>query len=76
MSSSLLSMSIRFMATVTISVPEARIACSIISLELNFPVPRKRRELNSRPAITNFSILYILVDYLNANFADNYRNAD
>ena len=48
MSSSLLSMSIRFMATVTISVPEARIACSITSLELNFPVPRKRRELNSR----------------------------
>lgn len=34
-----------FMATVTISVPDASIDCSIHSFELNLPVPRKRREL-------------------------------
>lgn len=51
-----LSMSTRFMATVTISVPDASIDCSIHSFELNLPVPRKRRELNSRPAMINFSI--------------------
>ena len=28
------------MATVTISVPDARIDCSITSSELNFPVPK------------------------------------
>ena len=40
------SSSMRFMATVTISVPDARIDCSITSSELNFPVPKNRRELN------------------------------
>ena len=67
MSSSLSSMSMRFMATVTISVPDARMACSITSLELNFPVPRKRRELNSRPAITNFStfqLFYLIIRFM------------
>ena len=50
------------MATVTISLPEAKIAFSIKSLDLNLPVPKNKRELNSFPAMTNFSIvLYILM---------------
>ena len=57
MSSSLLSSSIRFMATVTISVPEARMASSMSWLELNFPVPKNRRDSNSFPAMISFSIV-------------------
>ena len=45
------------MATVTISLPEAKIAFSIKSLDLNLPVPKNKRELNSFPAMTNFSIV-------------------
>ena len=45
----------------TISVPDARMDCSMISLELNFPVPKNRRELNSRPAMINFSISFLFV---------------
>ena len=56
MSSPLSARSMRFMAMVTISVPEAPMDSAITSLELNFPVPRNRREPNSRPAITSFSI--------------------
>ena len=44
-------MSMRFMATVTICDPEASMACDIISLLRNLPVPTKRREVNSRPPI-------------------------
>ena len=51
MSSSGSFMSMRFIATVTISVFEASIARAIDSLELNFPVPTKRRERNLRPPI-------------------------
>ena len=31
---------------------------AIKALESNFPVPKNKRELNSRPAITNFSIFF------------------
>jgi energy-converting hydrogenase Eha subunit A len=41
----------RFIAIVTISVCDALIAAVIASLELNFPVPRNKREENSFPAI-------------------------
>jgi hypothetical protein len=47
----------RFMAKVTIWVPEALTASSIIALRPNLPVPRNSRELNSRFAIINFSIV-------------------
>ena len=50
------------MATVTISDSEANIAFSIPPFDLNLPVPKNRREENSFPAITNFSIL--LNDYM------------
>jgi hypothetical protein len=39
---------------VTISAPLDSRASRIISGDENFPVPRKRRERNSRPAITKF----------------------
>ena len=58
MSSSGFSMSMRFIASVTISVPEAAIARAISSFELNFPVPRNRRERNVRPPITNSFIVF------------------
>ena len=61
MSSSSLPSSIRFIAIVTISVSEASMARLIMSLEPNFPVPRNSRELNSLPAIINFSIVVIMV---------------
>src|SRR5574344_782015 len=54
--------SIRFIATVTISVSDASIACAIKALSLNFPVPKKNRELNSRPAIISLIIIYYLFD--------------
>ena len=64
MSSSGLFMSMRFMATVTISVCEASMALAISSLELNLPVPTNRRERNVRPPITNsFFILRINVGF-------------
>lgn len=50
-------MSMRFIATVTISDSEAAIARAISSLELNFPVPTNRRERNVRPPITNSLIV-------------------
>ena len=54
-------MSMRFIATVTISVPEASMAWDISSLELNFPVPTNRREWNVRPPIINsFMICCVL----------------
>ena len=43
--------SARRKATVTISVPLAARASRMTSLEENFPVPTRRREENSRPAI-------------------------
>src|SRR5438046_924920 len=44
-------------ATVTISAPEAAIACRVCSPFLYLPVPTMRRELKARPAITNSSII-------------------
>ena len=49
------------MAMVTISVSEAAMASAITWFELNFPVPRNRREPNSLPAITNFSIVFVCI---------------
>src|SRR5687767_12415910 len=40
-------------ATVTMSAPEAACACAITACDEYFPVPTIRRDLNSRPAITN-----------------------
>ena len=45
--------SARRSATVTISAPLAASASRIASGDENFPVPRMRRELNRRPAITS-----------------------
>src|SRR6187551_768235 len=55
MSSPGASKSIRRTATVTISVPEAATASRIVSKESYLPVPRRRREPNSRPAMVNVS---------------------
>ena len=58
------------MATVTISVPEAMMERAIRSLESNLPVPKNKREANSRPAMTNFSIVLcydIKSKFLNTN---------
>jgi hypothetical protein len=41
----------RFMATVTIWLPDAAIAASIFSFEANFPVPVNRREVKILSAI-------------------------
>jgi hypothetical protein len=49
-------MSTRLSATVTSSEPDASNASSISLLELNFPVPVKRREENTLFAILSFSI--------------------
>ena len=40
----------------TISVPLATRALRIVSGEGNFPVPKKRREVNRRPAMTSSDI--------------------
>ena len=50
-------MSMRFIATVTICVPEAAIACDISSLLRNLPVPTNRRDENSRPPIMSLSMI-------------------
>ena len=70
MSSSLLSSSIRFMATVTISVSDARIASSMSWFELNLPVPRNSLELNSFPAMISFSIVYFVFEFFVILFFD------
>ncbi len=59
MSSSGLDMSMRFMATVTISVSDALIASDIIRFDWNLPVPTNRRDLNVRPPITSSFILAV-----------------
>ena len=48
-----------FMATVTISVPDALMARDIRRLSLNLPVPRKSLELNCLPAIVSLSDIVI-----------------
>lgn len=60
MSSSRLSMSMRFIATVTISVSEAKMDFSINSLELNFPVPRNRREVNVLLEMVKFCMMFMV----------------
>src|SRR5215831_6652021 len=44
-------------ATVTISAPDASIACRVSAKERYFPVPTMRREPYSRPARTNASVI-------------------
>ena len=53
-----LSKFIRFMAIVTISVLEAIIDFSITSPELNFPVPKNNRDLNSLFPIFNIALFF------------------
>src|SRR5437867_1612377 len=48
-------MLVRRIATVTISAPEASMAARVSEKSLYFPVPTKRRERNTRPAMTNGS---------------------
>jgi hypothetical protein len=47
--------SARRRATVTISVPLASSALAMVSLEANFPVPKRSREEKVRPAMTSGS---------------------
>jgi hypothetical protein len=46
----------RLTATVTISAPEALCARFISSKVRYFPVPMIRRDVKTRPAISNFSV--------------------
>ena len=41
----------------TISVPQASIVARRASLDGNFPVPRKSRDANDLPAMTNWSLI-------------------
>jgi hypothetical protein len=59
MSSPGASKSIRRTATVTISEPDERTASRIVSKVSYLPVPRKRRERNSRPAMVNVSCIVL-----------------
>ena len=62
-------MSMRFIATVTISAPEASMARAIRSCELNFPVPTKSRDENSRPPMISLSISsYFLISAIIYHF--------
>src|SRR6187551_964298 len=60
MSSPGASKSMRLTATVTISAPEAATASRIVSKVSYLPVPRNRREPNSRPAIVKASCMGFL----------------
>jgi len=59
MSSPRWSKSMRRTATVTISARDASTAARIVSKLSYLPVPRKRREPNSRPAIVNVSCIVL-----------------